>query len=128
MDEAAITLTRLTTSLALYCPPTVAEKKAAKAHPLSAQIITFTSAKERKEVFTLDYFKKKAGALPKDKDVIIAAQPATLAGLREGLIVYHFRKGKNEGFGELKKSRIFVERDYLREPTVKKAAEAGTYS
>jgi hypothetical protein len=125
LSEALNALTSLAAKLESYCPPTPNEKKAAKAHPISSQIVTFTSAKERKEVFTLDYFKKKVGALPKDREIVASSFPGTLAGLRDAVILYYFRKGKGDGFKGLKDLRDTVERDYQTRPAVKKAAEAG---
>lgn len=125
LSEALNELTSLTARLESYCPPNQNEKKTAKAHPISSQILTFTTAKERKDVFTLDYFKKKISALPKDRELVISSFPQTLAGLRDAVILYLFRKGKRDGFKELRDFRDTVERDYQSRPAVKKAAEAG---
>ena len=125
LNVAAKTLSRLINILGAYSPPGAAEKKAAKAHPISSQIITFTSAKERKNVFTDQYFKKQIAALPKDKDVITASQKDDLNGLLESILIYHYRNGKNDGFKGLREFRETLERDYYNKPAVIKAERAG---
>ncbi len=111
-------------SLGPYFPPDSAEKKAAMAHPISSQITTFTSAKDRKDFFTEEYFRKKVAALPKDKEIIIASQKDNLKGLLESILIYHFRKGTSDGFKSLRAFRETLEREYYSQPTVKKIGAA----
>ncbi len=124
LDNSLEKLDSLITTLRAYFPPDTAEKRAAKAHPISTQIIEFTTAKERKAFFTAEYFRKKLSALPEDKAIVVASQKDDLKGLLESTLVYHFRKGKRDDFKDLRAFRETVEHDYYKQAAVKKAGAA----
>ncbi|MGO9122433.1 MAG: hypothetical protein ACLQPD_33065 [Desulfomonilaceae bacterium] len=124
LSDSAITLERLLKTLRAYFPPDAAEKRAARAHPISSQIVAFTGAKERKGFFTAEYFEKKLAALPKDKKVIVASQKNDSKELLDAILVYHFRTGGNDDFKGLKAFRTAIEQDYKNQSSVQKAGEA----
>jgi hypothetical protein len=111
--------------LQIHFPPTLQEKRAAKTHSISAQIISFTTLNpERKRFFDAHYFGKKFQALPEDRRLVSASTPTTGAALRDAIILYYFRQGHASGYKELASFWHEIEVDYKDSPAVKKISRA----
>ncbi|MEW6348908.1 MAG: hypothetical protein AB1646_07575 [Thermodesulfobacteriota bacterium] len=82
-----------------YLPPTAAEKKRAKAHPVAAQIIAYTSNDfQRKRFFDKGYFRNKFEGLPPTRHLVAPAdlETASVAAIRDALILHYYRQGEGD--------------------------------
>lgn len=121
MVDAYETIDRLMQTLKPYLAASVHEKRRAKAHPTASQIIVFTTAdRDRKKYFNLTYFQKRFRDLPADERRLVASTaPKTLAGFRDALILYLYRKGEQTGQDLLKEFHTQTEQDYFSLPAVR---------
>lgn len=123
--ECLSLLDDLATRIDRYFPPNAEEKRAAKAHPISSQIVNFTTLdSQRKAIFNLKYFQDKFRALPPEKKLVAPRIPRVVAGLRDAIILYYYRLGKRLDHKQLKEFRAEVEKDYHDNPAVRKALQA----
>jgi hypothetical protein len=99
------------------------ERTAAMWHPISAQIVNFTDATERKKMFDSNYFQRRFDALPADRNTVAPAK-VTRASLREAIILYYFKRARGDHERALRELRMTIENDYKSHPAVKKATEA----
>jgi hypothetical protein len=118
--EACRTIDHLRAALLPYLPPSSQEKREAKSHPKGSQITLFTAAdRERKRYFNLAYFQNKFRGLPRDKRrLIVSTVPKTVAGLRDALILYWYRAGKQAGQDLLTTFLADLENEYHSLPQV----------
>ena len=125
LGKAVASLDQLLASLQPYCPPSPYQKRQAKEHPISAQIVNFTTQdSERKKIFDLGYFKRKFEGLPADRKIVASSQPKTLPAFRDAVILYYYRQGQQDDFKQLRAFRGEIEADYKNHPQVKRVAEA----
>jgi hypothetical protein len=125
LAESLEKVTSVLSRLQVHFPPTPQEKRAAKAHSISAQIINFTTINpERKRFFQADYFRKKFQALPADRQLVAASTPATAPAIRDAIVLYYFRQGHASGYKELASFWHEIEVDYKDSPSVRKTSQA----
>lgn len=125
IDSSFDELIKLLRKLEGYFPPSASEKREAKEHPTSVQIANFTTLDPtHKKVFNLKYFQQRFRALPKDKKIVVSTTPNTLVSLRNGIVLYFYRLGKDAGHEPLKEFLAEIEADYEGHPVVKREAEA----
>lgn len=118
--EASTQIRSLVERLRPYFPPTCAEKREAKNHPIVAQITRLTTSdSQRKKFFSLDYFQQLLESLPEKKGLVAGGIPRTLAGARDAVILYHYRA--NRTGDELALGRLLarLEDDYRNSDQVK---------
>jgi len=115
--ETAETIASLTERLALFLPPTVAQKRSAKSDPTAVQIAKLTGLDaKRKRFFTAAYFGRKFKSLPADRSLVCAKAPATAAAARDALVLYCFRSERARGPFSLTGLQAELEADYRASP------------
>ncbi len=106
-------------------PPSPAEKREAREHPLSSEIVNFaTQDSDHKRVFNLDYFKTRFKSLPEDRKIIAPNMPRTMAALRNAIILYYYRKGKDDNYYGLKGLKEEMVNHYQSHPEIQKKERA----
>lgn len=111
--EATAQIRSLIERLQPYFPPSRAEKRRAKDHPVSAQITRLTTSdSQRRKFFNLAYFQDFLEALPEKKGLAAVGVPRTLAAAREAVILYYFRAGRADDRRSLTRLLNKLEDDY----------------
>ncbi len=126
VDTALRALMEARKAVEPYLPPTPAQKKAAKDHPIASQIKSLTSSNaDRKKFFTAEYFKKRFRQLPsEDRKLITQKEPATVKAYLDALILWHYRKGLTDDFASLKDLREQIKADFENSPEQRAKSEA----
>jgi|GEM_PF-1046567 len=115
--ETAETIASVTNRVALFLPPTVAQKRAAKSDPTAVQIAKLTSLDaKRKGFFNAAYFQRRFAALPVDRSLVCAKAPATTAAARDALVLYCYRSERARGDFFLSALQTELEADYQASP------------
>jgi len=107
--------------------PAKSDLAIAKAHPVSARIVNFTTMDgDRKRFFNLAYFKQKFQRLPEDRKAVSVALPRkkAAAGYLDAILLYHHWKGKSVPERRLSKFLQEIETDYRKSPAASQVEEA----
>ena len=118
--EAATQIRSLLERLHAYFPPTIAEKREARNHPIAVQITRLTTSdSQRKKFFSLAYFQDLLESLPEKKGLAVGGVPRTLSAARDAVILYHHRVSKTGDRRSLARLLSKLEEDYLNSDQVK---------
>ncbi len=121
LNAGALAVDKIHKNLKPLFPPPPAEKREAKQHSISAQIVNFTTMPaERKKFFSAEYFKRKFKELPADKKRLGGAAPKTPAAIRDAIIIYYFWISKGAGPKKLKTFLTEIQDDYRNDPEAKR--------
>lgn len=105
--------------------PGIAEVKTVKGHSITIQLKAFiTKDKDRKDFFSVAYFKEKCASLP-DRELSQALQKGmTKDAYLTAFLVYHYWKARPEPERGLERASKEIEADYENSPSVKQAEQS----
>jgi hypothetical protein len=132
LQKNATALDKLISSLRPFFTPSGPTKhhlKAAKDHPLGAQILSFISMnRDRKKFFDLGYFKSKYDMLGSNKEVVASFIKGETASTYAGaLLVYYYWTRRPDGGKGLEALWQEIQSDYNNSPAARKQADARSF-